>query len=211
MFERLIWWVTIILPLVKTVALPLISHRVSTACKTESKSQVNALLLAASVDLSKIEVSGRYLPETGQALRKGDANSLLAALWKEFFSSGAFKRIFETALKGTIAATPVDVRPVIRDANGSLWAERAAAGRPREGRPGQAFRGPHQAPPPRDGDQGGADGRRLPCHGQGLAGLFARGKLRHCTVGPDGSGPGDRAAWMHGRLDDMKVTVAVTL
>jgi hypothetical protein len=122
-FEELLGetlWEDIVLPLVKTVILPLISNRISATYKNDFKSLTNALLLAATFDMAKLEVSGKYFPETVQALRAGDANTLLTSFWKEFFGSGVFKKLLETALKATIAATPIDVLPVIRDGNGTL-------------------------------------------------------------------------------------------
>jgi hypothetical protein len=113
-------WEDIVLPLVKTVILPLISNRISTTYKSDFKSLTNSLLLAATFDMAKLEVSGKYFPETVKALRAGDADTLLGSFWKEFFGSGVFKKLLETALKATIAATPIDVLPAIRDSNGTL-------------------------------------------------------------------------------------------
>ncbi len=113
-------WEDIALPLVKTVILPLISRHISSTYKADFKSLANSLLLAATVDMAKIEVSGKYFPETVKALRAGDADALLSSFWKEFFGSGVFKKLLETALKATIATTPIDVLPAIRDSSGTL-------------------------------------------------------------------------------------------
>ena len=113
-------WEDICLPLIKTLILPMISAKVGATYKEEFKALTSALLLSATVDLAKIEVSGRYLPDTVAALRRGDAAAVVGQFFKEFFASGTWKRILETGLRAIVSATPVTVLPVIRDGAGAI-------------------------------------------------------------------------------------------
>ncbi len=113
-------WEDICLPLIKTLILPLISLKVSTSYKAEFKQLTSALLLAATVDLAKIEVSGKYFPATVAALRRGDAVDMLGQFAKEFFASGTFKKVLEAGMKAIVAATPITVLPTLRDGAGNI-------------------------------------------------------------------------------------------
>ncbi len=113
-------WEDICLPIIKTFVLPMISTKIGKSYEKDFKSLASSLLLAATVDLTKIEVSGKYFPATVAALRKGDASEMLSQFFKEFFGSGVWKKLLETALKATIRASTNELLPGLRDSTGAL-------------------------------------------------------------------------------------------
>ena len=110
-------WEDILLPLIKNFVLPLVSKQVE-----KSFSDIaGQLLLAGTVDLTNLEISGSYFPATVAALKNGDAKEMLLQFFAEFFTSNTWSKILETAFVAfQSAGYPVVLQAGIRDANGVL-------------------------------------------------------------------------------------------
>jgi hypothetical protein len=110
-------WNDILLPLIKNFILPIVSARVE-----KSLSDVaGQLLLAATVDMTSLEISGSYFPATVAAMKNGDAKEVLIQFFSEFLTSNTWSKLLETAVAAyQSAGYPVTLTAGIRDASGTL-------------------------------------------------------------------------------------------
>ncbi|MEO8311952.1 MAG: hypothetical protein ABI520_12320 [Caldimonas sp.] len=110
-------WNDIMLPLIKNFILPIVSARVE-----KSVSDIaGQLLLAATVDLASLEISGTYFPATVAAMKNGDAKEVLIQFFSEFLTSNTWAKLLETAVQAyQSAGYPVTLQAGIRDASGTL-------------------------------------------------------------------------------------------
>ena len=82
---------------------------------------IGQLLLAATVDLASLEISGTYFPATVAAMKNGDAKEVLIQFFAEFLTSNTWTKLLETAvLAYQSAGYPVTLLAGIRDAAGNL-------------------------------------------------------------------------------------------
>ena len=110
-------WNDILLPIVKTFVLPIISLRVEKSLSGVAEQ----LLLAATVDMANLDISGTYFPATVAAVKNGDAKEALIQFFSEFFTSETWGKLLETAILAFQASGyPAALLAGIRDATGVL-------------------------------------------------------------------------------------------
>lgn len=113
----------VVVPLVKTLILPLIGEGVASSSLSTIQRFGTNLLLSGALDLTSIEVANQVLPNTVAALKAGDAGSVIQTFFFEFLGSNTFQTLLAelyTALVQSADPRVVLGSTDLRDAQGGL-------------------------------------------------------------------------------------------
>jgi hypothetical protein len=114
----------IVVPLVKTLILPLIGEGASSTSISAIERFGTNVLLSGALDLTSIEVANQTLPGTVAALKAGDAQGLITTFFSEFFSSNTFQtllaELFTALAEASDPRGPRFASTDLRDSQGRL-------------------------------------------------------------------------------------------